>query len=69
MVLKKVKGGYKVFSRSGRPLSEYPKRYEDALKQLQAIEIAKMRRKESLEHPWASRDVIDKIVYDHFKER
>lgn len=44
MVLKKVKGGWKVYSQEGQPLSRYPKTKEEARKQLSAIEISKKKR-------------------------
>jgi len=45
-VIRRVKGGFKLFSRkTGRPLSRAPKSEEAARKQEEAIEIAKKRAK------------------------
>lgn len=44
-MLKKVKGGYKAASSSGRPLSKKAKTKKGAMKQLAAVEIGKKRRK------------------------
>ena len=43
-MIKKVKGGYKATSKSGRPLSKRPKTKTEALKQLRAVEASKARR-------------------------
>lgn len=43
--MKKVKGGYKAASSSGRPLSKAVKTKKGAQKQLAAVEIAKRKRK------------------------
>ena len=42
--IKKVKGGYKATTKSGRELSKKPKSREDALKQLGAVEASKAER-------------------------
>jgi hypothetical protein len=45
MVIKKVKGGYKVFSKTtGKALSKRSKTFDEALKQLYAVEISKQKR-------------------------
>ena len=39
--IRKVKGGWKVYSKKGKPLSKEPKTKKDALKHLRAIEMSK----------------------------
>jgi len=43
-MIKKVPGGYKATSESGRHLSKKPKTRADAQKQLYAVEMSKRRR-------------------------
>lgn len=43
-VIKKVKGGFAVFGKSGRRLSKKAKTKAAALKQLRAVEASKARR-------------------------
>ena len=40
-MIKKVEGGYKATTESGRPLSKVPKSREAALAQLRAVEASK----------------------------
>lgn len=46
-MIKKLKGGYKATSESGRPLSKKPKTKEGAKRQLRAVEASKARRRNS----------------------
>lgn len=43
-MIKRVKGGFKATSSSGRALSKKPKTKGEALKQLAAVEISKKKR-------------------------
>lgn len=43
-MIKKVKGGFKATSSSGRALSKKPKTKTEARKQLAAVEISKKKR-------------------------
>lgn len=43
-MIKKVKGGYKATTESGRPLSKEPKSKASAEKQLRAVEASKAAR-------------------------
>jgi len=43
-MMKKVKGGFKAASSSGRPLSKKAKTKAGAMKQLAAVEISKKQR-------------------------
>lgn len=45
MTVKRVKGGHKVFSKAGKPLSKAPKTKAAANKQLIAVEASKARRR------------------------
>jgi hypothetical protein len=44
MVVKRTRGGYKAFSKSGRALSKNPKTKAGARRQIRAVEASKKRR-------------------------
>lgn len=66
-MIKRVKGGYKATSESGRPLSKKPKSKAGALRQLRAVEASKARRKKcsmSLFNPYK----VDGVKYGTAQE-
>jgi GNAT superfamily N-acetyltransferase len=68
MTIKKVKGGYKVFSKStGKPLSKEPKTYNEAIRQEYAImkskEARRKKRRMKKNPAWSFSDHYDPFDY------